>query len=235
MQKKTLLQICQDAVNGVKDIGVPTTIIGNSAPEAVLLKSMATKVGRELERGFNWQTLKREHTFTTTGVAAYDLPADYRRMAPLTAWDRSGDRPLAPTNLIGYQALKSGVVVSGINYFFHIIADQIQFTPTPPSGLAFALYYYSSQFIEDEDGAGQDDWELDEDVSRFDGDLMTLGVAFRYLNRQGAPCGEEKADYIQAIKDLQGDDQPMALIDTGPSMASLPYGNIPDSNWNLGD
>jgi hypothetical protein len=237
MNRKTLLQICQDALSSVKDISTPTTIINNSATEAVLLKQMATKVGRELERGYNWQCLVREHTFTTSGVAAYALPTDYRRMAPITGWDRTGDRPLVATNLIGYQALKSGIVVSGINYFLNVYGNQFQFQPIPPSGLSFALFYYSSQFIDTSaiDATGLDDWTADANVCRFDGDLMTLGVTFRYLNRQGAPCGEEKADYIQAIKDLQGDDQPMSVIDTGPSVTGLPYGNIPDSSWSISD
>lgn len=235
MPKKTLLAICQEVVEGVKDIGTPSTIIGNSAPEAVLLKRMATKVGRELERSYNWQALKREYDFTTTGDADYDPPSDLRRFVPLTGWDQTGSRPLVPANSIGFQALKSSIIVAGITYYFSYSQGQLHFSPVPPAGLDFAINYYSSQFIDTSasDDTGLDDWTADTNVCRLDGDLMVLGVTYRYLARQGAPFSEEKADYLQAIADLQYDDTPAPLIDTGPSPPVLPIGQIPDGNWNL--
>jgi hypothetical protein len=235
MTTKTLLQICTEVVDGVKDVNTPSTIIGNTAPEAVLLKRMATKVGRELERGWNWQALKREHDFTTFGGADYDLPSDFRRFVPLTGWDRTGSRPLVAANSIGYQALKSSIIVSGITYYFEVSAGQLHFEPVPASGLDFAINYYSSQFIDTSASVttGLDDWTADTNVCRLDGDLMVLGVTYRYLARQGAPYAEEKADYLQAIKDLQYDDTPATLIDTGPSAPMLPIGQISDGNWDL--
>lgn len=233
MPRKTLLEICQEVVEGVKDIGVPSTIIGNAAPEAKLLKSMATKVGRELERGYNWQTLKRTHTFTTTVATAYDLPDDYRRPAPLTQWDRTGDKPLIGANNIGFQALQSGIIVGGGFHYFQVYGDQFNLSPAPSSGTAIAYDYYSSQFIENSNGDGLDDWVSDSNICRLDGDLMVLGVVYRYLSRQGAPFAEEKGDYLQAIQDLQADDTPAPLIDVGPSAPGLSYDNIPDGPWDL--
>ena len=236
MPRKTLLQISQDAVNGVKDVAIPSTIINNSDPTAILLKSIATKVARELERGYNWQTLKREHTFTTDGIAsAYVLPTDFRRFVPLTAWDRTGERPLIGASNSGWQGLQSGAMVSGVFYYFTVYGDRFRINPLPPSGLTMVFDYFSSQFIETSasDSTALDDWTADSNICRLDGDLMTLGVAYRYLNRQGAPFQEEKGDYMQAIKDLQFDDTPPPLVDFAPETPFKPPVNIPDGNWDI--
>lgn len=230
----TLLEICQGAIDGVQDQPRPSTIIGNVAPAAILLKRCASDVGRELERGYKWQTLKREYTFATVASTSdYDFPAGIRRFADLTIWDRSGARPLVKVSNIGFQALKSGIYVSGVRWFFNVSNDQINLSPTPTAVYTFAFNYYTKQFCETSGGTGLDDWAADTDVSRLDENLMMLGVRYRYLSRQGLPFSEEKAEYLKAITDLLADDTPKGIIDVGRIAAAPRQVNVPDGGWDI--
>jgi hypothetical protein len=231
----TLLSICQDAIKGVQSTDTPTTIATNTGnPDAVLLKSCATDIGRALERGYKWQALKREYTFATVnGNADYDFPTDIRRFADLTIWDRDGARPLVKVSNIGFQMLKSGIYVSGVRWYFNVSNDQLNLSPTPSGVVTMAFNYYSKQFCETAAGAGLDDWASDSDVSRLDDNLMTLGVRYRYLARQGLPYGEEKAEYLAAISDLRADDSPHPIIDVGRIPGYEPQTNVPDGGWSI--
>jgi hypothetical protein len=231
----TLLSICQDAIRGVQSTDVPTTIAASTSnPDAVLLKSCASDVGRALERGYKWQALKREYTFATVnGTADYDFPTGIRRFADLTIWDRSGARPLVKASDITFQALKSGIYVSGVRWFFTVSDNQINLSPTPTAAYTFAFNYYTKQFCETSGGSGLDDWADDSDVPRLDDNLMTLGIRYRYLARQGLPYGEEKGEYLEAIRDLLADDRPHPVIDVGRTPRDECPVNVPDGSWGI--
>jgi hypothetical protein len=231
----TLLGICQAAVEGVLNApSTPQTIVGNSSPDAVLLKRCASDVGRELERGWKWQVLEREYTFATVdGTADYDFPDDIRRFSDLTVWDRTGARPLVRVSNISFQALKSGIYVSDVRWYFKVSANRINLNPTPSEIVTIAFNYYTKQFCETSGGTGLDDWAADTDVSRLDDHLMMLGVRQRYLARQGLAFAEEKAEYLKAISDLRADDSPKGIIDVGRIPSQPAEINVPEGSWTL--
>ncbi len=230
----TLLQICQDAVEGVQENAVPSTIIGNSSPAAVLLKSCAQDIGRALERGYKWQALFKTYTFATSdGVTAYDIPEEMRRFVNMSVWNSTEQEPLLHVSNARFRELQSGIVVSSIEFQYSVRANQINLNPAPGATSATIVFdYFTSYFCESSGGTGQDRWAADTDVSRLDGNLMTLGVRYRYLARQGLPYEEEKAEYLAAISDLRGDDQPLSIIDVGIVPQDTPV-NVADGNWQL--
>lgn len=230
----TLLQICQDAIEGVQEQAVPTTIIGNSSPAAVLLKNCAQDIGRALERGYNWQALKKSYSFATSdGVTAYDVPEEMRRFVNMAVWSASDQWPLINVTHKRFRELQSGIVLSSIRFQYEFSANQINLNPPPgtdPVNIVFD--YFTKYFCESASGTGQDRWEADTDVCRLDGNLMTLGVRYRYLARQGLPYDEEKAEYLSALSDLRADDQPLSIIDVGV----IPRGfhvNVADGSWTI--
>jgi hypothetical protein len=231
----TLLSICQAAIEGVANTDTPATIVGNSSStDAVLLKRCASDVGRELERGWKWQALEREYTFATVeGTADYDFPSDIRRFSDLTVWDRTGARPLVRVSNISFQALKSGIYVSDVRWYFKVSANRINLNPTPSEVVTIAFNYYTRQFCETAAGTGLDDWTNDSDVPRLDDHLMILGIRQRYLARQGLPFAEEKAEYLKAISDLRADDTPKGVIDVGRIPTEPAEINVPEGSWVL--
>ena len=213
----TLLSICQNAIGGILNYEAPASIVGNSAPEAVLLLNCASHTGRDLERGYKWQALKRPYSFNTVGgVAAYSLPSDMRRFANLTFWSNTDRWPLLQASNATWRQITSGVYLSGIRFFFSVFQSKLNLNPTPSSVIVIAYDYYSKQFCTAADGVtGQTDWVLDTDRPVLDAELMTLGVRYKFKARHGLPFPEERGDYFAALNDLLADDTPKPVIDVG--------------------
>ncbi len=229
----TLLTLCTDAVEGVLENAVPSSIIGNSTPTAVLLRNCAQDVGRALERGYKWQALKKSYTFATSdGVTAYDIPEEMRRFINMTIWSDTDNWPLINVSDARYRELVSGIVVSSIRFQYNVGANQINLNPAPGSSSVNIVFdYHTKYFCENAStGTGQDRWLADADVPRLDDNLMVLGIRYRYLARQGLPYDEEKAEFLAALSDLRADDQPLTVIDVGCIPQRLPV-NVADGSW----
>jgi hypothetical protein len=230
----TLLSICIDAMEGVQDVAVPTTIIGNTSPTAKLLKSAAQDIGRFLEREYSWQALKKSYSFATSdGVTAYDIPEEMRRFANMTIWSDTDEWSLRLVGDKGYRTLLSGIVAPSIRFYYSVFANQINLNPAPgATSYSIVFDYYTKYFCESSGGTGQDRWAADSDVSRLDDNLMALGVRYLYLQRNGLPFDEEKASFLTASKSLLADDRPREIIDVGVMPQAVPV-NVPDGNWTL--
>lgn len=231
----TLLQICTDAMEGVQDVAVPVTIIGNTSPTAKLLKSCAQDIGRFLERSYSWQALKVEYSFATSeGVTGYDLPEAMRRFANMTVWSETDEWPLVQVPDSDWRVLQSGGVISNLPFRFSVFANRINLHPAPGStSYTIKFDYYSKYFSEDENGTAQDRWAADTDVSRLDDNLMVLGIRYKYLERNGLPFDEDKASFIEAMDSLYADDRPREMIALGRGPLKRPAINVPDSNWSV--
>lgn len=230
----TLISICTDAIEGVQENAVPSTIIGNSSPTAVALKSAALDVGRTLERGYNWQALKKSYNFSTSeDVTSYDIPEEMRRFVNMTIWSATDQWPLINVSHKRYRELLSGIVVSSIRFQYEFSANQVNLNPAPGADAVSIVFdYFTKYFCESSGGTGQNRWLADTDVSRLDENLMVLGVRYRYLARQGLPYDEEKAEFLDALSNLRADDQPLGIIDVGV----IPQGysvNVADGGWSL--
>ena len=231
----TLLQICTDAMEGVLEQAVPTSIIGNTSPGAKLLKNAAQDIGRYLEREYSWQALKVEHTFATSnGVTAYDLPEAMRRFANMTIWSETDEWPLVKATDSEWRMLQSGGTISNLPFRFTVFGDQINLHPAPGStAYTIKFDYYSKYFSTTSGGTAQDRWAADTDISRLDDNLMALGVRYKYLERNGLPFDEDKASFIEAADSLYTDDRPREMISLGKGAFRRPLVNIPDSSWSV--
>jgi len=232
----TLLDISQEAMSGVLNYDVPSSIVNNPDPQAVLLLSCAKQVGRELSRGYNWQALKKPYSFTTSnGTEGYAVPSDFRRFCNLTLWSQTDHWPLIQASNVGWRELKSGIVISGVRYYFNVFGGMLNINPIPGSTTYTIAYdYYSKQYCTASDGVTwQNDWQADSDLPLLDFDLMVLGVRSKIKAKHGLPYAEEKGDYLQAIKDLLADDTPKSIIDVGRLPNRNWPVNVPDANWNL--
>jgi hypothetical protein len=231
----TLLSICTDAMEGVQDVAVPTSIVGNTSPTAKLLKSCAQDIGRFLERKYTWQALKKEYTFATSdGVTAYDIPEELRRFANMTIWSDTDQWSLKLTGDRGWRTLQSGIVAPSIRFFYSVFANQININPDPGATAYNIVFdYYTKYFCESSGGTGQDRWAADTDVCRLDDNLMVLGVRYKYLERNGLPFDEDKASFLEACTDLLADDRPREIIDVSAITQTTVPANISDGSWNL--
>lgn len=226
----TLLQLSTETIEGIDTFNAPTTIVGNEDPTAVLLKNVATQVGRELIREVRWQVLQTAYSFPTVpAVANYALPADIQRPSSLTFWNETERRQLiGPENAISWAALTRGMWSSVINYSIRVSGGFLKLNPVPSSVQTIGYDYYSKYYCTTSLGVPIENWAADSDLWRLDPDLAVLGMRYRFRARKGLPFAEEKADYVAAVAALQYDDTPKPLIDTSGLPRMGRWDGIPD-------
>ena len=230
----TLLELCVEAIEGVDSFNAPSSIIGNDDPTAVLLKSAATKVGRELARDTRWQVLQSDYSFATVAATPnYALPADIQRTSSLTFWNVTEGRPLiGPQSAISWAALTRGIFSSVINYSMRVKGGFLYLSPTPTSIQTIGYDYYSKYFCTNPGGTPIANWATDSDIWRLDPDLLVLGIQYHFRADKGLPFAKQQADYASAVMSLQFDDTPKALIDvTGVCRGR--WDDIPDGNFGI--
>lgn len=227
----TLLQLCQDAIEGLDGIDVPTTIFNNSDPTAITLKRMAMQVGRELAR-MNWQALLTATSFVTaSGTSQYSKPADFARFANRTFYNVSEELELnGPLSSATWAEITRGTTLTTVQYSFRVAGNYIELTPMPTSVQTIGYDYYSRYYCTSSGGTAQENWAADSDLSRFPDDMVALGIRYRFQKAKGLPYADDKADYLQAIDNCLWDDTPKGLADVSGVPRRLPS-NIPQSNW----
>jgi hypothetical protein len=228
---KTLVQLCAEAIESLGPFNIPTTIIGNSDPDAAILKWAATQTGRELVRSYSWQVLLSSTTITTVaGTYQYSLPADFRRFSNETFYNITEERALyGPMTPSSWAELTKGITLSTFDYSFRVAGNYLEFSPTPTSVQTLGYDYYSKYYSTDSGGTAQANWAVDTDLPRLDDDLFVLGIRYRFLQRKELPFAEDKADYLDAIQQSLFDDTPKAVSNLSgtPTWRS----NVPDINW----
>lgn len=228
----TLAQIATQALEDVTGFEIPSSIIGNDDDTALTVKRAATKTGRELAAKIRWQALLGEHTFNTVAATSnYSLPTDYDQFAsPL--WDRTSDwELLGPATPKMWQALQSATISVSLRYWYRVAGNFIQLYPTPTAVGTIAFDYFSRYYCATSGGVAIQDWAADSDLCRIDGELMVLGVVYYFKKAKGLPFAEEKADYMSAILDYQGNDTPKGRVDLSGMTVDPLGGNIPETGF----
>ena len=181
----TLLTICQNVAD-FTGFERPTTVIDNTDPIARQLLAFAKREGTQLMRATAWPILLKEHTFSTSsGTAAYALPADFDRLVNETVYNRSDNDifsgPLTPAE---YQLQNYGTASAGTTEKFRLKAAsnalKFEIDPTPSSTQTIGFEYVSSYNSQSSGGTGQAAWAADTDTGILDESLFELGLSCRF-------------------------------------------------------
>jgi hypothetical protein len=176
--------------------------------------SLLTDVGDEIVRERRWTQAINEQTFTTvSGTDSYPLPADFLRMVPQTAWNRTNRLPVGgPVDSEEWQYLRSRLV--GIT--FNVILRKWQgvwrlfpTSPNTPGGYQIALEYMSSYWVAVAAAptvGAKDAPTLSTDVLLFDRHLMKRALKFWFLKAKGFPSQAVEDDYLKALEQVMDDD-----------------------------
>lgn len=210
----TLLSICRDASD---EIGIPqpATVAGNTDPIAQKLLRYANKVGNSLMKAVPWQALRKEQTFTAiagetqTGI----IPSDFDRFVPETFWDRSATALLSgPITSTEWSGLKASNYTGTIRKFIYR-GGIVSVIPVFAGGESLAFEYVSGKWVLATDGTTyKAAFSVDTDTSLIDEELLTLGVAFEYLNGEGLPSQRVELAYRDRLKMMIDNDQPTAGV-----------------------
>lgn len=228
-------------VNNAQDrIGMPrsTTVVGSTDNDARAMLALANQEGKELARRGPWQSLVREHSFTSIAAETQTsgLPSDFDRILPETAFNRTRKRilygPLTPQE---WQAQK-GVVAIGITEAFYIRASAFLVTPIMTAGETVAYEYITTKWCQSSGGTAQAAWAADTDTGILDEELMTQGLIWRFLKARGLDYSEAFRTYELNVAQALGRDggSKRTINMAGSADDHRPrYPTIPDGNWSV--
>lgn len=230
----SLLSICQNALREIGGVEVPSSFVENGNLTARQCLALVLREGNTLERENRWSDLITEHTFTTVADQnSYDLPDDFRAFAEMSQWDRTANLPvMGPTPGFIWQFLKSGIAEGAtINRWFRVQARKFVIHPTPQAtGDTIAFDYYSKNWIiRQSDAANVSTFYSDNDTTRIDEELLTMGLKWRFLQAKGFPFEAEYREYEAIKSEVRSDDGGKGKINLGRS--PLVFNNLPDAGY----
>lgn len=239
----SLLTIIQNACAEV-GVSTPSSAIGNTDANVVQMLALLNREGKWLARGYDWQVLRKEGSFTTSAANQQiaDLTSftdtssatitDFDRFVPKSMWDRTASEqigePLTPQRYQGDLAN----VTTGVRYRYVIRGNALFFSPIPPASHSVYFEYFKKHWCSASGGAGKVAFTLDTDLGILDEDLLTQGVVVRFLKAKGLDYAEEFRRYEHLISVLTGQQSPAPDLNaTPPSAIDVTDPFVPDGNW----
>jgi hypothetical protein len=135
------------------------------------------------------------------GQEAYSLPIDYDHMIVQTQWDRGFRwQLLGPLDPQEWQVLKSGISPTGPRRRFRLMGNQFYIDPIPYDSNQLVFEYYSYNWCQSQQGAGQTLWQADTDTYLLDDDTFILGMIWRYRMAKGLDYSDENKMWERSIE-----------------------------------
>lgn len=227
----SLLTIVQGAAASL-NLNVPTSVVGNSAKDAVQFLILAKHAGRELARSHNWQNLVVQNTWTTTATAVQTsaLPtADYDRLVPdAEVWNRTSNvLVVGPTPSNAWQRLQTGITTGGVSGWWRIVGNVLNILPKPTTGQTYAVEYISKRWCQSSGGTLQETWAADADTALVSEDLIELGLIWRILRARGLDYAEEMSTYEREVEKVSARDRGLGVM-----IVSRGDGDLPSPFWD---
>lgn len=134
----TLLAVTQTLAKRLI-LPAPSTVIGNTEQNVILMLAMLELAGKEIRDQFSWPELHKEYTFTlATDTGSYALPSDFNSVLFETHWNRDQSWPLiGPLSPQQWQTIKSGITSTVPRARFRVkgyTSAQFFIDPVPGSG-----------------------------------------------------------------------------------------------------
>lgn len=225
----SLLTIIQSAA---VRIGVPSpqSVVGNTDPSVAALLEFANEEGQELASRTNWETLTKEHSFTTIAatVQASAIPPDFDRFVKDTMFNRtSQQRVYGPVSAEAWQKEKASVVAAAIRNFFRIRGGDLLLTPNPPAGQEVYYEYVSKNWVSGDKSA----MDADTDESLLPEKLIVLGIRWRFKKDRGIAYDQDYITYQNEVAKVIGRDGGAPNLTLGNTRSSLGNPNVPETGF----
>ena len=213
----TILSVVKD-VCAVVGVTLPQSmfsgITSNRTMQEMLALSneMAQRIAYDTR---DWTRLKKVFTMTGDGVvAAFDLPANYKRML-LTANVWRSTNTLTPMMFVPDTDEWLNRRVRGMTNSvgeWTIIGNQILIYPILALGETSYFAYLDKNCIALNGGGAGDLFMNDADSYLLDERVLKLGMIFQWKAQKGAPYAEDMGTYGDALTNVMGRDSPAPII-----------------------
>lgn len=232
----SLLTIVQNTCRLV-GLRVPETVVDSEDTQIQQLYALANEALADLGKGFAWQTLTREHTFTT--VAAEEqpgaLPSDFDYQLNNTIFNRTTRLTLiGPITPQLWQAIKAQPQLNRVYLCWRERNDAILMTPEPTAGETVAFEYLSTNYAETSGGTAIPRFAADSDTTPLSEDLIQYSLRWRFLSAKNLDYGEAYRSYETQLQMAQAKDGGMTQLNVTGSTTwglwgfpNLPLGNFP--------
>ncbi len=206
------------------------------------------QIGCRVASVINATTIELTETVDATQVAditftidTFDLPEDYKRDIPQTAWDRRNQwELLGPDGPQVDQTLRSGIIPTGPRRRMRMIGYPRRARIWPPPSAAgdtpgtLVREYVSKYWIADSSGTRQRFFTANDDVHVWDEDDMLIqGTRWRYLQSKGLAFDDYRASYYEKIEAGSGaaTGAPSLSLGRGQQSYLISSANIQDGNF----
>lgn len=230
----SVLSIVQDAMSEM-GFDSPTLAIGSADTLVLQFLALFKASGAELVKAHPWQILVREHTFSTTGAATYELPSDYARGVPMTHWDRTTDwQVFGDTSAAGWAWLQGANVTTGPRIRYRVKGGVFAIYPSSSTGATFAFEYIANTWLTDSTGVTyKSSPTADGDLPLFDQRLLIADTKLRFAKAKGFDYAALQDDVDRLMSFARGQDVPMPDLAIGGTHNSPLIGvqNAPDGGF----
>lgn len=199
-----LLEIIQEAItrSGLSDF--PTSAISSTDQTVRQMVAQSNADGRFLVRDYPWQTLIKEKTFDAVAQedqgAINTIVSDLSYILNETIWNRTQNRPLlGPNSPAIWQAYKASSITFPYSEY-RIRGGRLLFIPSPAAGDDIFFEYVSKNWVS---GSNIDQWQMDDEVSVFDDELMVLGAIWRTKKAKGFDFSGDLEEYRVRLDSLK--------------------------------
>ena len=229
----SLLTIVQDACD-LLSIPRPDSVEDSTDQQVRQLFVLANEEGRELSKGYDWQVLREQYTFTTVASAAQTsaVPADLDHFISNSFFNRTTRRniigPITPQQ---WQAIQAQPQLNRVFLAFVQRHGQFLVTPTPAAGETIAYEYITKNWAYSDTDVPKDRFTADTDETFLDEWLFVLGLRWRFLKSKGLEYAEDFRTYQTQINQVMARDGGNSELSITGDDSYVLSPNIPEGSF----
>lgn len=231
----TALSIVQDAAGRI-GLPAPIGLFSSQDQDTIQYRAILNESGKKLVRAHDWQSLTKEHSFTTVATSAQtsSIPTDFDHIINNTMFNRTRSLkvygPLTPEE---WQIVKSGFNTFIVDTAFRIRGGSILMTPDPTAGDSVYYEYVSKNFALSNASTEKAAFSADTDTTVLDEELITKDVTWRFLKAKGLDYAEAFMDFQVELANAKGRDGGARRLSMAHEFKTDVSVNIPEGNWGV--
>lgn len=217
----TTLEIIQDCMDRLCVAKRPSSLNTSDDTQRQML-ALLNETGQDLCLSFPWQALTvpvvaqaaDDGSNMSDQGAVDDLCPGLSRFVDDCLYLNGRMMPLiGPMSVQNRTFMRAGGMA--MLYGFFIEQGHLWITCPTTSQQELRFAYISKNWAQDADGNGIDRLTEGADTPLLDARLLTLGVVWRWLSRNGLPYQQEFLNYDNALRSLQASDTPRDILSAG--------------------
>lgn len=233
----TALTVIQNACPRL-GITAPTAVFGSTDDQTIQLRNLMNQEGINLSKGGDtdhaWQALTVQQTFTSVAATIQTgaVPSDFGFFINDTMWNRTTRiKMTGPVGAEEWQTYQAIAIIALPNAVFRFRGNDLLVYPTPVAGGTVAYEYVSKNWALSSSSVAKAAMTADDDTSRIDEELLTIGVIWRFLAAKGLDYGETFRTYQLAVTKAVARDGGRRKLNLAGSIQNRFQGNIPEGSW----